>query len=214
MDVNIRLENDPILFLNSNDNKALVQMLNAFHNMGIYTVSDLINYDDRKFSQNNKKKYRAIVQVLKHAYLGQDLVFDVLFEKQYNNNETGIEECVSDMEKMGFAMSGPYAVWGRLEIFLYNYKEDKFSMEYVLKNCYDIDSRGPSLRQYYVQYIDEKKKKKQDELLEKNIPGTLEYLRKQLLFLMEMRNNVDEQIKEINEQIKLTDKGGHISGER
>ena len=116
MKTNIKLEEDLEFFdLNVTGMRRLFVSLK---NNGINTIDDLITCPDDKLpchkagdvpSNTKFRFYISLREVLRHKYLGKDLFFDSLLEKQYKNNDEGIEEFTNDLKKLGFGSSTLYS---------------------------------------------------------------------------------------------------------
>lgn len=232
MDIKTKLIEDPILFTNYTNKRAYSVIMHHLNKIGIYTVEDLINCEESRFSSSSRKRYIAYAQILKHAYLGQDLVFDILFKKEYTykNNQLvewyhpeynkGLKECANDLIRLGFASAYGGESTNRMvsliEDFLdeIKYKDETFSMEFLLRECHYFYTGGPDIRKYYLQYIDNKKEENNIELTTETIPGILDGLKLQLQGLLTMRDGIDKQIEAIQNQIKSFNEGEKSHGRK
>ena len=221
MDIKTRLEEDKILFANCENKISLSGILRGLKDAGIYTVEDLINYNEKDFPTTSRKTYIAYAQILKNAYLGQDLVFDVLLEKEYVYDAENwkicgenIRECAKDLLRLGFKGPRIIDIHSRIDDFLYKYEGKTFSMEYLLREGDFFWDKGPDIRKYYLEYIDKKKKENNAEITTENMPSVLDGLKIQLQGLLSMREGLDRQIEAIKGQIKSLEEGEKSHGRK
>lgn len=223
MDIKTRLEDVEFLFSTTLPNKkiACTNMLKYLNSKGIYTVEDMINCQESDFSNSRRKTYVAVVQILKHAFMGQELVSDVLLEKTYTNNNKGIYECAKDFIALGFPIHKGPMYKSVLEKMVSNiirefqkedFKDEEFTMESIISR-FGINASGPNLAQYYLDYLSAKKEK-QTEVTSETIPSILDGLKTQLQGLITMRDGIDKQIQAVQEQIKLASEGEKSHGRK
>lgn len=233
MDIKTRLEDDTILFMTVNNLGARGQMIKYLEKEGITTIEDLINCSPTYFKGYRKQIYNAMIDVYKHEYLGEPLVTDVLFDKEYDHSEAGYKECIRDLERLGlkglsesrdeifFSIlsffeagykciektglnSRRYDVYETVPSEKYNGK--KFKIEQLLIE-HVIESKGVNLSGYYLNYLEQKRKEEQKANNGLDDFATLSDLKKQFQSLLEMKNNLDEQIKLIQESIERIERG-------
>lgn len=94
MDIKIRLEDDKVLGISTETKKFL-------NSKGIYTIEDFLNVEESNLPVTRSNYYLAMQHIFRHAYLGQELVYDVLLEKEYGINKNEIEEFAKDYIKLG-----------------------------------------------------------------------------------------------------------------
>ncbi|MBR5370016.1 MAG: hypothetical protein IK137_01795 [Bacilli bacterium] len=212
MDVKTRLEDDTVLFdkLSAESRTAKVRILNS---IGIYTIEDYINFKESDFPKYSKREsYWAMAHIFRHEYLKEDLIYDVLLEKEYYSDYTGCKLCYSDMLKMGIMNSGYklYAVRDIMDFLAKNNKEasDKFSIEWLINS---MNSRyfNRGIFHYYLEYIEKKKKDKQPIL-----DGSVELstLKIQLQTLVSLDESLQAQINELQEKINRLEGGQSVHG--
>lgn len=100
MDIKTKLKDEP-LFMSGKGTIENVQMLNYLEERGITTIEDLIYYTPTYFENFGLEVYNAMIEVYKHEYLGEPLVTDVLFDKEYEHSDDGYWECSQDIERLG-----------------------------------------------------------------------------------------------------------------
>lgn len=110
MDLNTRLEDDKFLFPEGRKNGTTMGVLvKSLNKMGIYTVGEFINCDPTNIKGNNGYRLKRLIPVLRYKYLGEELINDVILEKEYNFNlitksepESHLEENKSEKMKRMF----------------------------------------------------------------------------------------------------------------
>lgn len=136
MDIKTRLEDDKVLgvsletksFLNSKD---------------IYTIEDFLNIKENDIPVTRSNYYLAMQHIFRHAYLDQELVYDVLLEKEYEINKKGLDEFSEDYLKLGLAdkLRGKRNIARDMEEWIQNNKEfltsDKISMKVIIEGLVD-----------------------------------------------------------------------------
>lgn len=215
MDVNTKLRDDKFLFPNEVDNKksnASGIIVTALNKRGIETVNDLFNYDQTQFNRLNAHYLGALIQILKYKYLGEELVNDVILEAKYTRSDK--KRLAKDLRRLGFGRD-----LQELEARTQRFMEEaptEFTMEDVLKsdNRYISTMRllgNADFKGFYLEYIEEKKKKEQAE---ENAPtkDVLEGLKLQLEGLIKMRDGIDRQIQDVQNQINALNNGGQSYG--
>ena len=87
--------------------------------------------------------YLAMQHIFRHAYLDQELVYDVLLEKEYEINKKGLDEFSEDYLKLGLAdkLRGKRNIARDMEEWIQNNKEfltsDKISMKVIIEGLVD-----------------------------------------------------------------------------
>lgn len=231
MDTNIDLRRDKFLFPNgygigNRRNSAVVATLRE---KGIETVEQLINCNASDFSNQNRHFYMALIQILRHKYLGEELINDVLLEKEYKITRNIAKEIAKDLRKLGLGSNSIHTRrlqnltnYISLYIVINNLTGKTISMEELIKetegsgmpSLLGVPYRGDSdFRGYYLSYIEEKRKK---ELQEQDSPtkDVLEGLKLQLQGLIMARDGIDKQIIDVQEQIKALDRGQKTYGRK
>lgn len=136
MDIKTRLEDDKVLgvsletksFLNSKD---------------IYTIEDFLNIKESDIPVTRSNYYLAMQHIFRHAYLDQELVYEVLLEKEYEINKKGLDEFSEDYLKLGLAdkLRGKRNIARDMEEWIQNNKEfltsDKISMKVIIEGLVD-----------------------------------------------------------------------------
>jgi len=216
--IDIDIRDDKFLFPNgegynpSANPCGTVLMLPTMKKHGIHTVRDLINCKASDFSSTSRNHYMALAEIFKYRYLGQELVFDVIFDKKYLNDENGIYEALRDLKTLGFkGMSMRFDKSVTLPRVLGEKKE--FNMEYILQNAKEckLSNIGGDFVNFYLNYISEKRTKNQQEEITSDV---LKELRIQLQFLSKMRDDIDMQIQTVQNKINLLSEGEKIHGRK
>lgn len=206
MDIKTELKDDTLLFTPAKNPDARAKMLNYLKGRGIITIEDLINCSATFFRGNTKRRYMALIAVYRHEFLGEPLITDVLLGKEYQYNTEGYFEFIKDIERLG--LKG-YAQGLLRKIHETEYdlesKNKKISVEQSLRDGI-IKAPGVDLAGYYLRYIEQKRKEQQANK-EIDDSATLSDLKKQFQSLLEMRDNLDEQIKSIQESIERIERG-------
>lgn len=231
MDIKTRLEDDPILFMSVKSLTARGQMIKYLEERGIITIEDLINCSPTYFKGYRKAVYNAMIEVYKHEYLGEPLVTDVLFDKEYEHSDSGYQECSRDLERLGLkgVSERRSAIFYRIISFFEadekcvkkgtgyydpdvwkvfpseKYNGKKFNIEQLLID-HAIESKGVNLSSYYLNYMEQKRKEQQVNIGIDD-SATLSDLKKQFQSLLEMRDNLDAQIQSIQESIERIERG-------
>lgn len=87
--------------------------------------------------------YLAMQHYFRHAYLDQELVYDVLLEKEYEINKKGLDEFSEDYLKLGLVdkLRGKRNIARDMEEWIQNNKEfltsDKISMKVIIEGLVD-----------------------------------------------------------------------------
>lgn len=220
MDIKTRLEDDKVLFADFQSNGSRTNVLIALNKVGIYTVEDLINADASILPSASRKTYIAMAHVFKNVYLNQDLVYDVLFQKEYAVEDLNYyhrNELVNDLLRLGLVKGTSETIKRHLRRLLHDYTDNTITIEYLLKEK-GINAVGPNLRRYYISYIDAKKQLEQSSQqqdtsgisINANDSSTLNSLKIQLQTLISMKQGLEQQIDTLQAQI-ATLEGGQIS---
>lgn len=206
MDINTKLRDDKFLFPEEVENKksnASGIMVTALNKRGIESINDLINYDQTQFNRFNAHYLSALIQILRYKYLGEPLVNDVLLESKYTHSSKDTKRLAKDLRRLGFGRE-LQELEARVQRFM-EAAPAEFTMEYVLKsnNRYIRTMRlfgNANFIGFYLEYIEEKKKKEQTE---ENTPikNVLEGLKLQLEELGKIRDGIDTQIQNVQNQI-------------
>lgn len=216
MDIKTELKNDTLLFIPAENQVSAASMIRYLNSRGITTIEDLINCDANFFRGNTKIQYRPIIEVYRHEFLGEPLVIDILLEKEYEYSDDGHRECENDIRRLGLR--------GNIDKYFPRYisrLERKFGPRFEQDESIDIDKKismekllhdgaikryAIDLAGYYLRYIEQKRKEQQSNK-EIDDSTTLSDLKKQFQSLLEMRDNLDEQIKSIQESIERIERG-------
>ena len=148
MYINRKLDIDPVLFKDFVNKKSKAKIIKSLNNVGIFTVKDLIEADENKFSPQSRKKYKAIAYILSHEYLGTEFPYEDILCKSYVFSDE-LFKCATDLETLGVVRDAKGSM-----PFLYlstaNYTGKTISTNYVLNNYYYDRS---DLARYYINYI-------------------------------------------------------------
>ena len=109
----------------------------------IYTIEDFLNIKESDIPVTRSNYYLAMQHIFRHAYLDQELVYDVLLEKEYEINKKGLDEFSEDYLKLGLAdkLRGKRNIARDMEEWIQNNKEfltsDKISMKVIIEGLVD-----------------------------------------------------------------------------
>ena len=213
MDIKTRIEDDTILFdkFSAESRAAKVHSLNS---IGIYTIEDFINLKEIDFPKLSRELYWGMSHIFKYEYLGEDIIYDSLLEKEYFSDYAGCKLCYTDMVRMGIMKKGyrMYAVDGILSALEEHSKkkDDKFNIEWLIKN---VHSRyyNNTILQYYLEFIEKNKKANQQaQVLDSSLE--LNKLKIQLETLVSIDKSLQKQIDEIQEKINKLEGGQSVHG--
>ena len=216
MDIKTRLEDDKVLFADFNNMTSRTNVLASLNKIGIYTVEDLINAEASMFPASSRKAYVAMAHVFRNAYLNQDLVYDVLFQKEYEIEKMSNELC-NDILRLGLDKGTTHEIKRRLFRVLEDYNNPTVTIEFLMREK-GLNALGPNLRRYYLSYVDKKKELEQpnntqensDIITKENDSSTLHTLKIQLETLIGMKQGLEQQIETLQTQI-ATLEGGSIN---
>lgn len=136
MDIKTRLEDDKVLGV-SLETKSFLK------SKGVYTIEDFLNIKESDIPVTRSNYYLAMQHIFRHAYLDQELVYDVLLEKEYEINKKGLDEFSEDYLKLGLAdkLRGKRNIARDMEEWIQNNKEfltsDKISMKVIIEGLVD-----------------------------------------------------------------------------
>ena len=168
----------------------------------------MFNYDQTQFNRLNAHYLGALIQILKYKYLGEELVNDVILEAKYTRSDK--KRLAKDLRRLGFGRD-LQGLEARIKRFVEE-APTEFTMEDVLRSKTPMGLLGSAdFKGFYLEYIEEKKKKEQAE---ENAPikDVLEGLKLQLEGLIKMRNGIDRQIQDVQNQINALNNGGQSYG--
>lgn len=229
MDIKTRLEDDTVLLCrptkHKSENTKIIRNLNK---RGVFTIEDLINYDLKKIISGIRPIFMSMIDVYRHEYLEEPLVLEVLFDKEYEHSFEGYKESFKDLRKLGLISLGN---WDRIYTLISHfdgkviedktkpnhqlvgvivspkYVDKKFNLQPLLEvDNYIVKNDAVDLRGYYLEYLEKKKNQSQCNI-KSNEADILAELKKQLQFLISMRDNIDEQINLIQKELKENDRG-------
>lgn len=220
MDIKTRLEDDKVLFADFNSMTSRTNVLASLNKIGIYTIEDLINAEASMFPASSRKSYVAMAHVFRNAYLNQDLVYDVLFQKEYEIEKLynrGESELCNDILRLGLEKGTTYSITRKLFNVLRDYDKPTVTIDFLMREK-GLNAAGPNLRRYYLSYIDKKKELEQsnenqlnsDIFTNENNFSTLTSLKIQLQTLISMKQGLEQQIGTLQSQI-ATLEGGSIN---
>lgn len=215
MDIKTRLEDDVVLFSTISSPQSRAQTLKTLNSIGIYTIEDFINYKVSDYPATSRNVYCAMAHIFRNAYLGKDLIYDVILEKEYNKDQQGFQECASDIIRIGLSKNNKRNLAYYLENEFRN--SDDFSMESLIRSNAEFNyNSGPDIRRYYIKYMDDKKKVQQPEEQENisnisnNDAAILTTLKIQVQTLIAMKEDLEKQIDVLQSKISTLE-GGQIS---
>ena len=170
MDIKTRLEDDKVLGISSETKKFL-------NSKGVYTIEEFLNIEESDLPVTRSNYYLAMQHIFRHAYLGQELVYDVLLEKEYNINKKGYDEFAEDYLKLGLAdkLRGKRNIARDMEEWIQNNSEfltsDIISMKVIVEGLFDRNNISKELYELRHDHSDEisfdEYKTKTDELKNK-----------------------------------------------
>lgn len=136
MDIKTRLEDDKVLGVS-------LETKSFLNSKGVYTIVDFLNIKESDIPVTRSNYYLAMQHIFRHAYLDQELVYDVLLEKEYEINKKGLDEFSEDYLKLGLAdkLRGKRNIARDMEEWIQNNKEfltsDKISMKVIIEGLVD-----------------------------------------------------------------------------
>lgn len=136
MDIKTRLEDDKVLGVS-------LETKSFLNPKGVYTIEDFLNIKESDIPVTRSNYYLAMQHIFRHAYLDQELVYDVLLEKEYEINKKGLDEFSEDYLKLGLAdkLRGKRNIARDMEEWIQNNKEfltsDKISMKVIIEGLVD-----------------------------------------------------------------------------
>lgn len=231
MDIKTRLEEDKVLFNNFQNNLSRTNVISSLNNSGIYTVEDFINAKSSDFSSGNRKLYTAMSHILKSSYLNETLLYDVILEKKYSLDATGIKECAKDLGTLGLTKDRLSSVvsivrehlaaeglctynddnYDAMDYGIYitdhydvvsNVSSNTFNMEDLIRKL-DINASGPNMRQFYIEYMNQKQLEIKQNFNDENDVTVLNELKQELQALIEMQNSIQMQIDTVKNKISI-----------
>ena len=146
MDIKTRLEDDKVLGISLETKKFL-------NSKGIYTIEDFLNVNESDMPVTRSNYYLAMQHIFRHAYLDQELVYDVLLEKEYETNKKGLDEFSEDYLKLGLAdkLYSKRNIARNMEEWIQNNKEfltsDKISMKVIIEELVDSSNTHKELNE-------------------------------------------------------------------
>lgn len=215
MDVNTNLREDEFLFPSENRNNRASELVIKWLNKNeIYTINDLINCNQNDFRSYGFYFIRALVQIMRYRYLGEELINDVLLEKEYTKKS--VMALTKDLRMLGFGQNNMSnkEMEKNVQLFLSSQVEEPITMEQVLKEIKGVGVRPVSnadFSGFYLGYLEQKRKNDQQDISNPT-KEVLEGLKLQLQGLVMMRNGLDKQIEDIQKQIDTLNKGEEIHG--
>ena len=173
MDIKTKLEDDKVLGISLETKKAL-------NSKGIYTIEDFLNIEESILPVTRSNFYLAMQHIYKHAYLNQELVYDVLLDKEYEFDKKGIKEFSKDWIKLGILdkLRGSQDIVTAMEEWIKKNQEllnfDKFSMKLIIEKSIDSNEIFQELKELRELYFSKKidsdgYKKKADDLKNKDL---------------------------------------------
>lgn len=154
MDINTKIENDSVLFENMVNLYSKGQFLKYFKQIGVSTVEDFLKINECDYPKQSRYIYLAMSHIFRHAYLNQELVYDVILEKIYSDEEERYENAINDMYRLGLVKLdvSKKVLVKKLKTAL---PEHKFSMYNMLvKNPGNIIRDNTScIKDYYIKYM-------------------------------------------------------------
>ena len=180
-------------------------MVGHLNRQGIYTIGELINSNITSFGRNNKHFYKAVIRILRHMYLGEELLIDVVLENCYDtsdNYDISRKELADDLKWLGFGRTITDCQTYAASFLKIHNGDRKITMEdCLLDDRITLDNPGScNLRGFYQDYIKEKREK---NLLNTSVPTSviLENLKLQLVGLKAMRDGLNNQITALENMI-------------
>lgn len=229
MDIKTRLENEELFGYQPNVGKKRIVALN---NKGIFTVEDFINCDITNITTTSymRRYYIAVQHVLKYKYEDEPLVLDVLFDKEY---KIGRERCglgapfklhIGGATKIGFENSTFSEIAKKLlkhkmiendDYYQHSavknggFKKDSYNVS-IIEILKALAQSGDKLAQFYVDYYEK-------QILEEKpqtSSETLEKLKNEIVLLTTKRDELDEKIYQLKEQVQTLEGGNIVNGRK
>lgn len=193
LNIKTKLEDDEVLKISLETKKFL-------NSIGIYTIEEFLNIKESDLPVTRNNVYLAMQYIYRNAYLNQELVYDVLLEKEYTLNNRGIKECSKDLDKLGLINKQAHgiATYG-IEDYIKSHPEIKdsntFNMRMIIEN--GVAYRYSNILDYYKNYY-EVKKVEESTVDDKD---NLINLKEQIQQLISQKDNLDQQIDVLQNRI-------------
>lgn len=138
MDLNTNLMDDKFLFPEGKNNQDTLVVVKALNERGIKTVKDFVDYDPIGFNNNTSNRHflKALQQILRYKYLGEELVNDAVFELTYPTNYDGAKKLAKDLRRLGYGYKFKDLVY-IAEVFSKQKKESHMTIEQFIKANYN-----------------------------------------------------------------------------
>lgn len=229
MDIKTRLENEDLFDSQNVKGKNRITSLNEH---GIFTVEDFINCDIVNITKTSylRRYYIAIQHALKYKYKGEPLVSDVLLDKEFEFDRTKFGLGVSSnyrigiMEKLGFKVDPSTRIAKKIvenkmkandDYYQHSaaknggFKQDSYKVS-IIEILKSIAQSGDKLAQFYVEY----KEKQELEEKQQTSSETLQKLKSEIVLLTTQRDELDERIRQLMEQVQTLEGGNIVNGRK
>lgn len=210
MDINTKIENDSVLFENMVNLYSKGQFLKYFKQIGVSTVEDFLKINECDYPKQSRYIYLAMSHIFRHAYLNQELVYDVILEKIYSDEEERYENAINDIYRLGLVKLdvSKKALAKKLKTAL---PEHKFSMYNILvKNPGNIIRDNTScIKDYYIKYMKLKEELEIKQFKENENDSeiySLNEMKIQLQILNDLSKKLSESIETL--QVKVNEMEG------
>lgn len=203
MNEKIKLEEEDLLFIPLTRKRRLY----ALKSHGINTVEDFINCDiEASFkTTRNIPIYKAFQRILKNKYRGESIVSDVLLDKEYKPNDylENLPKYWSDCRALGIE-------YDFNQKYTYKMIEEKYKQEGKIIKLIDFindlgnfSSDYSNIAKFYNDYYKKHMNKDNFEISS----ATIEELKNEIISLLMQRNELDNKIAMLTEQVKTLEGG-------
>lgn len=230
MDIKTRLENEDLFDSQNAKGKNRIISLNEH---GIFTIEDFINCDIANITKTSylRRYYIAIQHALKYKYKGEPLVSDVLLDKEFEIDRVKFGLGVSSnfrigaMGKLGFEVYPSTRIAKKIlenkmkendDYYQHSaaknggFKQDSYKVS-IIEILKAITQSGDKLAQFYVEYHEKKELEERQQVISTE---TLEKLKSEIVLLTTQRDELDERIRQLTEQVHMLEGGSIINGRK
>lgn len=228
MDIKTRLESEELFDAQNAKGKNRIISLNEH---GIFTVEDFINCDIASITKTSylRRYYIAIQHALKYKYKGEPLISDILLDKEFEIDRAKYGLGVSSyfrigiMGKLGFEIDPSTRIAKKLvenkmkkndDYYQHSaaknggFKQDSYRVS-IIEILKAIAESGDKLAQFYVEY---QEKKELDELQQITSSEILEKLKSEIVLLTSQRDELNDRISQLLEQVQKLEGGNIVNG--
>ncbi|MDD6878611.1 MAG: hypothetical protein PUD59_00045 [bacterium] len=211
MDLRTRLEDEEIFCSNNKKNLNRIKKLNY---AGIFTIENFINADIDLLTKTPylSKQYKAFQKILRYKYCNDVLPQDILLYKNYDIDTIDYrwENVMLTLEDLGFGKVFFIDIRNALiaRNSSGNIKIIDILREAALK---DYVEQNRIIAKFYVDYYDKEILKNHETETSIN---SIKDLKKQLASLINQKNQLDDKIFKLTEQVKMLEERQSKNGRK